>query len=130
MTVGLSTASRNAGLDASITTQIGTSGFVDVYDGTRPATGGTATNKLAHLPLSATAAAASSGGVLTFNAITAAAALLSGTATWCRFTTSAGTAVADASVGTSGADLNLNSTAISSGATVSVTSATLTAGNP
>lgn len=128
MTVGIVLGSRNNRL-TSLVTDIGASGFFDIYDGTRPATGGTATNKLAHLPLSATAGTVS-GGVLTFNAITSAAALLSGTATWARITTSGGTAVMDLSVGTSGADLNLNSTAISAGATVSITSATLTEGNP
>jgi hypothetical protein len=130
MTIGLSTTVRNAMLDA-ITTQAGSGALLRLYDGTRPATGGTATNKLAELTCSATLAAASSGGVLTLNAITAAAALLSGTATWFRLVKSDGTTVImDGSVGTTGADINLNSVAISSGASVSVTSGSITAGNP
>jgi hypothetical protein len=130
MTIGLATAVRNAMLDA-ITTQAGASALLRIYDGTRPATGGTATNKLAELTCSATLGAASSGGVLTLNSITSASALLSGTATWFRLTKSDGTTVLmDGSVGTSGSDINLNSTAISSGATVSVTSGSITAGNP
>jgi hypothetical protein len=130
MTIGLATLQRNAMLDA-ITTFAGASPLLRIYDGTRPATGGTATNKLAELPCSAALAAASSGGVLTFNAVTSAAAALSGTATWFRLVKADGTTVVlDGSVATSGADLNLNSTAISAGATVSVTSGAITAGNP
>ena len=129
MALAYSTALRNTRMDA-ITTAIGTSGFLDIYDGTRPASGGTATNKLAHLPLSATAAASSSGGVLTFNAITSANALLTGTATWFRVTTSAGVFVIDGSIGTSGSDLNLTTTSIVSGQPVSVSSFVDTEGNP
>lgn len=130
MTIGLSTAVRNAMLD-SITTQAGASALLRIYDGTRPATGGTATNKLAELTCASVLAAASSGGVLTLNAITQAAALLSGTATWFRLVKADGTTVImDGSVSTAGADVNLNSVAISSGASVSVTSGSITAGNP
>jgi hypothetical protein len=130
MTIGLATTVRNAMLDA-ITTQAGASALLRIYDGSRPATGGTATNKLAELTCSATLGNASSGGVLTLNSITSASALLAGTATWFRLVKSDGvTVILDGSVGTSGADINLNSTAISSGATVSVTSGSITAGNP
>lgn len=130
MTIGISTPVRNAMLDA-ITTQAGATPLLRIYDGTRPATGGTATNKLAELACSTALGAASSGGVLTLSAITSASALLSGTATWFRLVKADGTTVImDGSVSTSGADINLNSTAISSGATVSVTSGAITAGNP
>jgi hypothetical protein len=130
MTIGLSTTVRNAMLDA-ITTAAGASALFRFYDGTRPATAGTATTKLAELPCSATFAPASSAGVLTLNPITSAAAVATGTTTWFRITKADGTTVVmDGSVGTSGSDVNLNSVSISSGATVSVTSATITAGNP
>jgi hypothetical protein len=129
MALGYVTTLRNAQLDA-ITTAIGTSGKLRIYDGTRPATGGTATTLLAELPLSATAAPAASGGVLTLNAITTdASADATGTATWFRIVTSANAAVVDGSVGTSGADLNLNSTSLTAGGSVAVTSFTITAGN-
>ncbi len=129
MTLGLSTALRNAMLD-EITTAIGSNGLLRIYDGTRPATGGTATTLLAELALSATAAAAASGGVLTLNSITAdSSANATGTATWHRITTSGGTTVIDGSVGTSGADLNLNTTSIVAGANVAVSSYTITDGN-
>ena len=53
-----------------------------------------------------------------------------GTATWFRIVTSGNTCVVDGTVGTSGANLNLATTSISSGATVSITSLTITDGNP
>lgn len=129
MTLGLSTTLRNAMLDA-ITTAVGASGLLRIYDGTRPATGGTATTKLAELTCNSTFAPSASSGVLTLNAITAdSSADATGTATWFRITTSGGTAVIDGSVGTSGADLNFNTTSIVSGANVSVSSFTITAPN-
>lgn len=129
MTLGIATPVRNAMLDG-IVQQAGANALLRVYDGSRPATGGTATNKLAELTCAATLGT-ESGGVLTFNAVTSAAALLSGTATWFRLVKADGTTIIlDGSVGTSGADCNLNSTSIAAGATVSVTSATITAGNP
>lgn len=129
MALGLSTTTRNNMLD-EITAAIGSSGLLRIYDGSRPATGGTATTLLAELALSATAAGAASGGVLTFSAISDdTSANATGTATWFRITTSGGTAVIDGSVGTSGADLNFNSVSFVSGGTVSVSSLTITAGN-
>jgi hypothetical protein len=130
MALAYSTSLRNARMDA-ITTAIGTSGLLRIYDGTRPASGGTATTLLAQLALSATAAGASSSGVLTFNAITQdASADATGTATWFRITTSGGTFVIDGSVSTSGSDLNLTSTSIVATQPVSVTSCVITESNP
>lgn len=132
MTIGLVTAARNAHLD-DIRARIdagATAGFLRVYDGTRPATGGTATTLLAELTFTDPCAPAAASGVLTFSAITAdASANASGTATWCRMVDSTGAFVADGSVGTSGADYNLSTVTITSGVAVSCTSATLTAGN-
>lgn len=125
---GYSTTLRNARLDA-ITSAVGASGKLRIYNGSRPATGGAATTLLAELTLGATLAPAASGGVLTFNAIASASAAATGTATWARIVTSGGTFVGDYSVGTSGAEINLNTTAIVAGATVSVTSAQTTEGN-
>lgn len=131
MALGMATGLRNAMLDA-ITTFAGGSALLRIYDGTRPATGGTATTLLAELTCNATFAPAASGGVLTLNSITQdSSANATGTATWFRLVKSDGTThVFDGNVGTSGSDLNLNSTSITSGAAVSVTSATITAGNP
>lgn len=130
MTVGMVTNLRNARLDA-ITTFVGASGKLRIYAGSRPATGGTATTLLAELTLNATFAPAASGGVLTLNAITGdTTADATGTATWARILKSDGTTIVmDCSVGTSGADINLNTTSIVAGAAVDITSATITEGN-
>lgn len=121
---------RNAMLD-TITTRAGASALLRIYDGSRPATGGTATTKLAELTCNATFAPGSSGGVLTLNAITGANAIATSTATWFRIVKSDGTTfVMDGNVGTSGSDLNLTTTSIVSGQPVSVTSFVITEGNP
>jgi len=123
----LSVAARNAAIDAMVGT-IGTSGFLDIYDGTQPTDPDTALGaqvKLAHLALSATAFGSASSGSATANSITAdSSADATGTATWGTLTTSAGVRKFDFSVGTSGANINFNSVSIVSGAQVSVTSLT------
>lgn len=130
MSVGYSTTLRNARLDA-ITTAIGASGLLRIYDGTRPASGGAATTLLAQLTLSATFAPAASLGVLTASAIGSdASADATGTATWARLTTSAGVFVADMGVGTSGQEVTLNTVSIVITGTVACTSLVITAGNP
>lgn len=131
MAAAFSTTVRNAQMDA-ITTAIGASGLLRIYDGTRPASGGAATTLLAQLALSATAAPAASGGVLTFSAITAdSSADATGTATWFRITTSGGTFVIDGGCGVagSGAELILASTSITAGQIVAVQQCIITAGN-
>ena len=104
-------------------------GYLRVYDGTQPANANTAITTqvlLAELRFNATAAPAASSGVLTMNSITQdSSADNTGTATWFRALKSDGsTVVFDGSVGTSGCDLNLGSTSITSGASVAVTSMT------
>lgn len=128
MALGFSTALRNARADA-ITSAAGGSATIKIYDGTRPATGGTATTLLATLTCNVTFAGAASTGVLTLNSITSATAVATSTATWFRLATSGGTFVMDGNVGTSGSDLNLNTVSIVTGGTVSITSATFTEGN-
>jgi len=130
MALAYSVAVRNAMLDA-ITSAIGTSGLLRIYNGTRPATGGAATTLGAQLALSATSAPAASGGVLTFNSITQdSSADNSITATWFRVTTSGGTQVIDGDVAASGSDLNLTPATIVATQPVSVTSFVITEGNP
>lgn len=130
MTIGMNVTTRNAWLD-SITSRAGASALLRIYDGTQPATGGSATTLLAELTCNATFAPAASSGVLTLNAITAdSSANATGTATWFRIVQSGGsTHVLDGTVGTSGADLNLSSVSIVATGTVSVTSFTITAPN-
>lgn len=131
MALAYATNLRNARMDA-ITTFAGGSALLRIYDGTRPATGGTATTLLAELTCNATFAPAASGGVLTLNAITQdSSANATGTATWFRIVKSDGTThVLDGNVGTSGSDLNLTTTSIVATQPVSVTSFVLTEGNP
>lgn len=129
MALAYSTTLRHARLDA-IATAVGTGGLIRIYDGTRPATGGAATTLLAELTVSGAFAPGASANTLTVNAVTSdSSANANGTATWFRVTTSGGTAVIDGDVGTAGSDLNLNSTSISTGQTVAISSFTITAGN-
>ena len=133
MALKYSTSLRNAQLDA-ITTAVGTSGILRIYSGTRPANVAAAITGtlLAELVCNASAfAAAASGGVLTANAISNdSSANASGTASHYRLWKSDGTtAVIDGDVSTSGADLNLDNTSITTGQVVSVTSFTITAAN-
>lgn len=128
MTARYSTALRNAKLDA-ITTTVGNAGTLKIYDGTQPATGGTATTLLVTFTLGSPFAPGASSATLSPTLPSAATAGASSTATWARLATSGGTFVADYTVGTSGADINLNTTTITSGVSVSITSWTITAGN-
>lgn len=130
MTLGINVTTRNAMLD-TITTRAGASALLRIYDGSQPATGGTATTLLAELTCNATFAPAASSGVLTLNAITQdSSANATGTATWFRIVQSGGsTHVLDGTVGTSGADLNLNSVSIVATGSVAISSFTVTAGN-
>lgn len=125
----LSNAGANAAADA--VTALLNSGYLRIYDGSQAATADTAIGAqvlLAELRFNATAFAGAVAGVATANSITSdSSADASGTATWFRALKSDGTTVVfDGSVGTSGANLNLNSVAISSGAAVSVTAMTYT----
>lgn len=126
-------ALRNARLDLIKTqTDAGAgAGLLRIYDGTRPATGGTATTLLAELTFTDPSYGAASAGVLTASAITQdASANATGTATWFRVVDSAAAFVMDGNVGTSGSDLNLTTTSIVATQPVSVTSWVITEGNP
>lgn len=131
MAIAYASALRNTRMDA-IATLAGNGALIRIYDGTRPATGGTATNLLAELTGASPFAAAASGGVLTVGTITQdSSANATGTATWFRVTASNGTTIVmDGNVGTSGSDLNLTTTSIVTGQPVSITSFVLTEGNP
>lgn len=124
---------KNAGLDAKYTTAIGSNGLLRIYTTAQPTDADTALGAqtlLAELALSSTFAAGASAGVLTASSITPdSSANATGTAAWFTLTTSGGTRIADGTVGTSGSDLNLNTTSIVSGAQVSVSSLTITSGN-
>ncbi len=93
MTVGMNSTLRSsrANLVRDAVDAGAGAGLFRVYDGTRPATGGTATTLLAELTFTDPSAANASSGVLTFSAITAdASANATGTATWGRMVDSTG----------------------------------------
>ncbi len=119
-------AGANAAADA--VSALCNSGFIDLMSGTQPAANGAATTVLASPTFAATARTGSSaGGVATFAAIGSVAAGATGTATWFRaYKSDHTTAVFDGSVGTATSNIVLNSVAISSGATVSITALTFT----
>lgn len=136
MALSYKDSTRNTRLDA-LTSALGTAAFLEIFTGAAPGkTSGTfnadSGTKLASLAMSNPVAPGSAAGVLTFSAITAAAALASGTPGYFRMKTAASGGVAtviiegDAAVGSG--SLNFNST-IASGGTVSITSAVLTEGN-
>lgn len=132
MALAYATSLRNAQLDeitAAIDAASPTAGQLILYDGTRPSTGGTVTNEVATLTFGDPSAPAASSGAVTANAITEDSNATGGTATWFRVVDGAGTFVMDGDVGTSGSDLNLNTTSIAAASTVSVSSWVITAGN-
>lgn len=103
------------------------SGFLNIYSGTQPATADTALSGntlLASFTLAATAFGTDTNGVSTLAGTPlSATASATASATFFRVLKSDGTtAVMDGTVGTSGADLNLNTTSITSGGTVTLTS--------
>jgi len=109
-------------------------GTLVIYDGTPPTNVDTALSGntvLAQLdmanPAFGAAADAAPGGTATANAITDdTSADATGTASFYRILDRDNTPVLQGTVGTSGAELNLNSVSIQSGATVSITSFTIT----
>lgn len=117
---------------ANAVTALCNSGTITIWSGAQPTNANTAVGaqvKLVTLTFGATAfGAAGAGGIATANAITAGTAVATNTAAWFRVFQSNGTTVVfDGSVGTAGCDMNLNTTAITSGANVSCTSMTYTA---
>ena len=124
------TATHRTNAMSDIITALGSTAFLLIYSGTAPANVATAATGtlLASLPMSATPGTATTG-VLTFYAFTTTAAAATGTAGYFRLcTTSAGTTcITQGTIGTTGADLNMSSTALSAGTNVSVTSWTITA---
>jgi hypothetical protein len=124
LTPRISNTAANAAADA--VAALLNNGYLRIYDGAQPATADTAIGAqvlLAELRFAATAFDPAALGVATANAITDdVSANQTGEAAWFRALKSDGTTVVmDGSIGTSGANLNLNSVSISAGAQVSVT---------
>jgi hypothetical protein len=100
-----------------------------IYSGSQPATADTAVTGtlLATFTLNDPSFGAASNGVITLAGTPkTVAASASGTAGYFRLEDSTGVDILDGSVGTSGAELNLNTTTITSGVNVTITSGTIT----
>lgn len=127
--VGYSTTLRNARLDA-ITTSVGGGGILTIYSGVQPATCGTATTVLVNFTMGTPFAVASSAAVLSPTLPAATAAAATGTASWARIKTAVGVCVMDMNIGTTGTPLILNSLSLTLGVNVTITSFSITTGNP
>lgn len=126
--INISDTTANA--QASALSPLANSGLIELYTGTQPANANTALSGnvlLATLTFGNPAFGAPASGILTANAIESGTAVASGTATFARIYKSDGTTVLwDATVGTSGAAINMGTTEIVVGGTVSISSATYT----
>lgn len=127
---GYNTLLRNSQLDA-ITTFAGAGAKLRIYGGTQPATGGAVTTQLVNdFVLGTPFAPAAASATLSPTLPTGVTGSAAGTATWFRIFKADGTTqVIDGTVGTAGADLILNTTTISSGVAVSVTSFSISRAN-
>lgn len=127
------TQAAAAAMAAALNTHIGTTATIRIYDGTAPTNAGTAlgsNNVLATFTLSNPAFDSTANGVMTLDvtpALTVAAGA-SGTATFFRILQAGTTAVLQGSVTATGGggDLQLNTTSLSSGVNVTITSGTVT----
>ena len=113
-------------------TYAGTGALIKLYTGIQPANANTALsgNTLLVTLTIAGSFGTDSNGTLTFNTVTNGTAVATGTATFFRIYQSDGTTVVmDGSVGTSSADLVLNTVSIVTNDTVAITSGTIVRGN-
>jgi len=113
-------------------TYAGSGSIIRLYDGTQPTNANTAISTqtlLVSLTISGVFGT-DSNGTITLGTVSNGTAVASSTATFFRIVKSDGTTVVmDGSVGTSGADLNLNTTTISSSQVVSITAGTIIRAN-
>lgn len=123
----------------TLAAQIGAGATIVLYSGTAPTNANTAlsgntalaTLAMASTPISGFTTNATGGpnangaGVATMGTITTATASATGTAVFWRVLNSGGTCILQGGCGTSGADLNLNTVAITAGSSVSISSGTI-----
>jgi hypothetical protein len=130
----LSVGARNRLLD-SFETELGTSPKLQIWTGTQPADCATTDSgtKLVEMTLPSDFMNAASSGTKTLLGTWSSTGITNGTAGYFRIKPSSPTgtnAVAQGTVGTSGTDMTLDNTSISTGQTVTINSFTLTAPNP
>ena len=147
MALRLSTGLRNGMLGTSAVKTLMQNGVIDVYSGVQPTTADDAENGTKLLRITVASGAftagtaanglnfgtAADGAIAKTSDVWSGVAIATGTAAWFRFyandmTTGATTTAArfDGSVSTSGAQLNMSSTAVTSGATTTIDSFTFT----
>lgn len=132
MALSLPTTRRNAVVDLVVDAfDAGAgAGTIEIRSGTRPATADDAATGtlLATVTLADPAFGAAASGAATVTDPGAVTGAADGTATWFRGKDSTGATVMDGSVGAtgSGADLELNTTTISTGVNVDITGGTVT----
>lgn len=127
--IGMLIALRTARAQALID-YVASGGKIAIFSGTRPATGGAATTELYRGTLAAGFGTVTAG-VITMNVPPDTAASATGTASWFRVFKADGTSICfDGDCGTSGTTMILNSTTLASGVIVSITSGSITEGNP
>ncbi len=126
-----SNGTRNAQQQGLIT-YAGSGAIIKIYQGTQPTNANTAISGqtlLVSLTISG-GFGTDSNGTLTLGTVTDGTAVATGTAEFFRITKSDGTTVImDGSVGTSGADLNLNNTSIATTQVVGISSGTIIRAN-
>lgn len=125
----LSNFAASEGIDAAIGDLLD-NGYIRIYNGTIPGTVDTAVSSQTMLVearwASAAFASAVNGSCIT-STINSASAAATGNATWFRLLRNVGTtAIADGSVGTAGADMNLNSVSITANVLVTFNAAIFT----
>jgi len=131
MTTKTSTVGRNAAADALCA--LAASGYIRLYDGTRPANPQTPVStqvKLAELRFGSTAFGSAATGVATANAITSdSSADAGGTASWFRVLKSDGTTVlwdGDVTATGGGGEMQIATVTIVAAAVIACTALTLT----
>jgi hypothetical protein len=140
MAVRFSVGLRNKILDSGLADAFDTTGRINIYTGTQPATAATAASGtlLGTLTLASdSVSSAAASGVMTFNTITSdTSADATGTAGWGRFYRTGDTAPGSAgnstdrridfAISTSGSDVNFDSVSFVAGGTIAISSLTLT----
>ena len=125
---GFSTALRTSRSE-EINSLIGAGGKLLLMNGARPATGGALTTTLATIIMNGTQFGTVTNGVLTADSIADGTGAGDDTTTWARITTSANVFVMDLSIGTSGTEVIISTTTISTGLVIPVTSIVITEAN-
>ncbi|MDR7253688.1 hypothetical protein J2X46_002678 [Nocardioides sp. BE266] len=117
MALTISAAAAQA-MGAALATDIGSAATIEIRTGTKPATPETAASGTLLATVTISGSFTSTSGALTAADPASVTVAASGTAGHFRVKTSGGTAKIDGTVGTSGADMNLSTTALVAGGTV------------